>query len=245
VHYGVKKIAGGVLQKVNLPPRNEDPRGGGVLGHAGIQSMLCWMGDNWVIYRGAWALDHILDDPSPPPPLEVPVLNPSDKENRGKPFRELLVQHQADPKCSTCHKKMDPLGFAFQNFDLSGRWRSVEHERYHRYELDGKIEWRGEGKSRPVDATGRLPHGETFSSYGECKELLAEHYLDDMVRGLMKKLTLYGTGRKANVLDLIAIRGIMEEQAENEYALRDLLKALVRSPIMCEPTNMQEKGTVP
>jgi hypothetical protein len=245
VHYGLDKLQGGVLQKVSLPPRTEDPRGGGVIGHAGIQSMLCWMGDNWVIYRGAWTLDHILDDPPPPPPLEVPELNPSDKENRGKPFRELLAQHQADPKCSTCHTKMDPLGFAFQNFDLSGRWRSVEHERYHRYELDGKIEWRGEGKSRPVDASGNLPRGEAFTSFGECKELLVEHYVDDIVRGLLKKLTLYGTGRKANVLDLLAIRGIMREQAENEYALRDLLKAVVRSPIMLEPAVTQQKGTTP
>jgi hypothetical protein len=234
VHYGYPPIDGGKLRKVALQSRPGDPRGGGVLGHAGIQSMLCWMGDNWMIYRGSWALTYILDDPPPPPPLEVPELLPFDKANQGKSFRELLVQHQADSKCSICHKKMDPLGFAFQNFDLSGRWRNVEHERYHRAELDGKIEWRGEGKTRPVDSAGHLPRGEKFASFQECKELLAKHYLDDIVRGLLKKLTLYGTGRPADVLDLVTIRAIVKEQADQEYAMRDLLRALVRSRVFLE-----------
>ena len=199
VHYGYPRIEGGELRKVALRPNADDPRGGGLLGHAGIQSMLCWMGDNWLIYRGAWTLTHLLDDPPPPPPLDVPELLPFDKANVGKNFRELLVQHQADAKCSVCHRKMDPLGFAFQNFDISGRWRNVEHERYHRAELDGKIEWRGEGKSRPVDASGKLPRGGEFKNFPEFKNLLAQRYQDDIVRGLLKKLTLYGTGRSASV----------------------------------------------
>ncbi len=242
VHYGYPGIEGGELRRVELKQREDDPRGGGVLGHAGIQSMLCWMGDNWVIYRGSWTLNHILDDPPPPPPLEVPELLPFDKANEGKSLRELLVQHQEDSKCSVCHKKMDPLGFAFQNFDLSGRWRNVEHQRYHRAELDGKIEWRGEGNTRPVDAAGTLPRGEKFNSFGECKELLAEHYLDDIVRGLLKKITLYGTGRTANVLDLATIRAIMNEQSDKQYSMRDLLKALIRSRIFLDTTATSNKG---
>ena len=229
VHYGHDSIDGGKLRKVKWSKRSDDPRGGGILGHAGIQSMLCWMGDNWVIYRGSWTLNHILDDPPPPPPLEVPALNPFDKENQGKSFRELLVQHQEHRGCSICHQKMDPLGFAFQNFDLSGRWRPVEYDRYHRSELDGKIEWRGEGKTRPVDAAGKLPRGEEFSGFSECKELMIKHYMDDIVRGILKKLTLYGTGRSANVLDLASIRSIMKEQSRQQYPMRDVLKAFVRS----------------
>ena len=233
-HYGYPEIQGGNLQKVDLKTRPDDPRGGGILSHAGIQSMLCWMGDNWVIYRGSWALQHILDDPPPAPPLEIPELNPTDKANHGKSFRELLATHQADSKCAVCHRKIDPLGFAFQNFDLSGRWRNVEHERYHRSELDGKIEWRGEGKTRPVDTVGQLPRGEEFKDFQEFKQLLIQNYLDDITRGLLKKLTLYGTGRKANVIDLITIRGIMRDQRDNDYRLRDALKALVRSRVFYE-----------
>ena len=229
--YDHEPLEGGSLRKVRLALESDDLRGGGVLGHAGIQSMLCWMGDNWTIYRGAWLLNHVLDDPLPPPPLEVPELIPSDKANRGKTARELLVQHQQDPECAVCHRKMDPLGFAFQNFDLSGRWRDVEFDQYHRYELDGKIEWRGEGESRLVDATGKLPRGESFSSYGEFKEILANEYIDDIVRGLLKKLTLYGTGRQPTVRDLVTIQGIMQEHSARGYPMKDMLKALVRSRV--------------
>jgi hypothetical protein len=120
----------------------------------------------------------------------------------------------------------------------------VEHDQYHRYELDGKIEWRGKGKTRPVDAAGSLPRGEKFGSFQECKELLAEHYIDDIVRGILKKLTLYGTGRKADVLDLRAIRSIMKEQSAHDYALRDVLKSLIRSRVFLETsTTLQASRT--
>lgn len=227
-HYGYDGIAGGTLREVKL--RTDDPRGGGIPGHAGIQSMLCWMGENWVIYRGAWALRCLLDMPPPPPPLEVPELIPSDAANRGKPFRELLRQHQADAKCSVCHKAIDPLGFAFQNFDLSGRWRDVEYDHYLKADLDGKIQWRGAGKTRPVDCAGKLPRGEAFSNHGEFRTLLVKHYTPDLVRGWLKKLILYGTGRKADVEDMVEIRRIMAEHASAGYPLRDLSKALIRSP---------------
>ena len=226
-HYGYPELEGRTLRKVKL--RRDDPRGGGVLGHAGIQSMLTWMGDNWVIYRGAWALRHIFDDPPPPPPLEVPELDPNEGENRGKPFRELLKQHQEDARCSVCHEKMDPLGFAFQNFDLSGRWRDVEFEKYNREEIDGKIAWNGAGKSRPVDAVGQMPRGEKFTNYSEFKQLFVKHYQDDLVLGLLKNLTLYGTGRKPDVAALAEIRAIQDQLRGKGYPLRDVVKAMVRS----------------
>jgi hypothetical protein len=227
IHYGYPALDGGRLRKVTLRP--DDPRGGGILGHAGIQSMLCWMGENWVIYRGAWTLRHILNAPPPPPPLDVPELNPADGKNHGKTFKELLRQHQADERCSVCHKTMDPLGFAFQNFDLSGRWRTLEYERYERKELDGKIAWLGAGKSRPVDATGEMPRGEAFKNFAECKELIVGKYQDDLVLGLMKNLLLYATGREADVDSLAEIRAIMKQQSPGGYRLRDLIKATVRS----------------
>jgi hypothetical protein len=188
--------------------------------------MLCWMGDNWVIYRGAWALKNLLDAPPPPPPLDVPEL---EDEHRGKTLRETLQRHQSDPKCAVCHVRIDPLGFAFQNFDLSGRWRAVEFERYETKELDGKIEWRGVGKSRPVDALGRLPRGEEFRSFGEWKDLVVRHYQADLVRGLSKKLLIYATGRTPDVADLADIDAVMKTLAPKGYPLRDLLKALLRS----------------
>jgi hypothetical protein len=190
---------------------------------------------------GAQALRRILDDPPPPPPLEVPELIPSDGKNVGKSFKQLLVQHQEDAKCAVCHKSMDPLGFAFQNFDLSGRWREREFEKYIRNELDGKIEWRGSGKERPVDATGKLPRGETFTSFAECKQLLVQHYTDDIVRGWLKNVFLYGTGRKPEIADLAEIRQIMAGQRGRGYPLRELLQAVVRSQaFLGEPRSTKE-----
>ncbi len=232
MHYGYDGIAGGTLRKVKF--RANDPRGGGILGHAGIQSMLCWMGENWVIYRGAWVLRHILDHPPPPPPLEVPELNPSEGKNKGKPFRELLKQHQEDTRCTVCHKNIDPAGFAFQNFDISGRWRDLEHESYARGELDGRIAWSGIGKTRPVDSIGRLPRGETFKTFAEFKQLIVKDYQADMVRGLMKNFTVYSTGRKPGIDDIAEIATIMAERRPKGYPLRDMLKAVVRSRAFLE-----------
>ncbi len=224
-HYGYEGIEGQHMRKVSL--RKDDPRGGGILSHAGIQSMLTWMGDNWVIYRGAWALRHILDDPPPPPPLEVPELDPTEGHNKGKTFRELLIQHQNDEKCSVCHKYMDPLGFAFQNFDISGRWRDLEYNSYKRDELDGKIAWRGAGKSRPVDAKGNLPRGEEFQTYEEWKKIVSRHYIEDVAGGVFKNLVLYGTGRTADVDDIATIRKILKEN--KQIKLKDCLKSLLKT----------------
>lgn len=227
LHYGYPPIEDGKLRKVKLRP--DDPRGGGILGQAGIQSMLCWMGDNWIIYRGAWALRHIIDHPPPPPPLEVPELNPSEAGNKGKTFRELFKQHQEDARCAICHRTIDPVGFAFQNFDISGRWRNLEHESYARGELDGRIAWNGVGKTRPVDTAGRLPRGEEFKTFAEFKQLIVNQYQADMVRGLMKNLMIYATGRKPDVHDLKEISAIMQDSAPKGYPLRHLIKATVRS----------------
>jgi hypothetical protein len=232
-HYGYSGIEGHELRRVAL--RADDPRGGGLLSHAGIQSMLCWMGENWVIYRGAWTLRHVFDMPPPPAPLEVPELIPSDGSNRGKTFRELLVQHQQDARCSICHRTMDPVGFAFQNFDLSGRWRTVEHERYARGELDGKIEWRGEGETRPVDASGELPRGERFESFAEFRQLVGKHYAGDVARGLTKSLFVYAVGRQPDLADMAEIRVILAKHADTEYRLRDLLTAVVQSDAFLQP----------
>lgn len=232
LHYGYPRLGGGHLRKVKL--RADDPRGGGILGHAGLQSMLCWMGENWVIYRGAWTLRHILDQPPPPPPLEVPELNPSDAKNKGKSFRELLKQHQQDSRCAVCHKSIDPVGFAFQNFDISGRWRQLEHESYSRGELDGRIAWKGVGKTRPVDAAGNLPRGETFKSFAEFKDIVVKDYQADMVRGIMRNLMIYATGRLPGIDERMEIAAIMKEYRARGYPLRDLLKAIVRSHAFLE-----------
>ncbi len=231
-HYGYKGIVGGHLRKVTL--RKDDQRGGGVMSHAGIQSMLCWMGDNWVIYRGAWVARHIIDDPPQLPPLEVPELDATAGDNKYLTPRELMAKHREDEKCSGCHTKLDPIGFAFQNFDISGRWRDVEHEFYVVDELDSNIAWRGKGKTRPVDTFGQLPGGEEYKSYDDFKNLVVTQYQRDMVRGLMKNFMLYATGRKPDVDDMAEIYGIMDRNAKKGYPLRDMLLSVFQSKAFLE-----------
>ena len=231
-HYGYDGIEGGHLRKVTL--RKEDKRGGGIMSHAGIQSMLCWMGDNWVIYRGAWAARHILNDPPQLPPLEVPELDPTAGDNKYLTARELMALHREDKNCSVCHTKLDPIGFAFQNFDISGRWREVEHEFYVVDELDSQIAWRGTGKTRPVDTLGVLPGGEEYRDYEEFKKLIVSNYQNDMVRGIMKNFLLFATGRKPDIDDMAEIDAIMVKQADKGYPMQDMLLAVFQTKAFLE-----------
>jgi hypothetical protein len=226
-HYGYDGIKGGHLRKVKL--RKDDKRGGGIMSHAGIQSMLTWMGDNWVIYRGAWVARHIIDDPPQLPPLEVPELDATAGDNKHKTARELMAMHREDPNCAVCHVKLDPIGFAFQNFDLSGRWRDVEYASYVVDELDSKVAWRGKGKTRPADTVGELPGGEEFRTYDEFKKILVKDYQQDMVRGLMKNFMLYATGRTPDIDDMAEIDEIMKKHAGKGYPLREMLLAVFQT----------------
>ena len=226
-YYGYDGLDGGELRKVTL--RKDDKRGGGIMSHAGIQSMLCWMGDNWIIYRGAWAARHILNDPPQLPPLEVPELDPTAGDNKYLTARELMALHREDKNCNVCHTKLDPIGFAFQNFDISGRWRDVEHEFYVVDELDSNVAWRGTGETRPVDTVGELPGGHTFRDYDEFKKVVVTHYLKDTVRGLMKSLMLYATGRKPDVDDMSEIDEIMAKNATKGYPLQEMLLAVFQT----------------
>jgi mono/diheme cytochrome c family protein len=231
-HYGYDGLQGGQMRPVTLRP--DDSRGGGIMSHAGIQSMLCWMGDNWVIYRGAWTARNILDAPPQLPPLAVPELDAKSEELSKMSPRELMAHHRQDQNCAVCHTRLDPIGFAFQNFDISGRWRNVEYESYDVKELDSNVAWRGKGETRPVDTVGQLPRGEEFRTYAEFKETVASRYLQDTVRGLLKSFMLYATGRKPDIDDMAEIRRIMETHAADGYPLRKMLLAVFQTKAFLE-----------
>jgi hypothetical protein len=227
--YDYPRLVGSQMRPVRL--RDDDPRGGGILGHAGIQSMTTANGVHWPVSRGAWMLRTLLDNPPPPAPLEVPELDPNAKENQGKTVKEILKKHTEDSRCAVCHRKMDPLGFAFQHFDLSGRWRELEYESYSFGEVNEEaiVTFEPRGKSRPVDATGKMPRGESFTTFAEMKSLTEKHYLDDIVLGYLKRLVLYSTGRTPDILDMQTLREITIRQKPRGYPMRDLLKEFIRS----------------
>ncbi|MEM7012202.1 MAG: DUF1585 domain-containing protein, partial [Verrucomicrobiota bacterium] len=146
----------------------------------------------------------------------------------------VMAFHREDSRCSVCHTKLDPIGFAFQNFDISGRWRDVEHETYVVDELDSNVAWRGEGKTRPVDTLGELPKGHEFRDYDEFKKVVVEHYQKDMVKGVMKKFMLYATGRKPDIDDIDEIETLMDKYAADGYPLRDMLLSIFQTEAFLE-----------
>jgi hypothetical protein len=111
----------------------------------------------------------------------------------------------------------------------------VEHETYKRGELDGRIAWAGEGKTRPVDSAGRLPRGEEFQSFAGFKTLLVEHYQPDLVRGLLKNWFVYATGRVPGIDELAEISDIMTATRTKGDPLRDVLKGVVKSRAFLAP----------
>jgi len=143
--------------------------------------------------------------------------------------RELMAYHRQDKNCAVCHTRLDPIGFAFQNFDISGRWRNEEYESYVVDELDSQVAWRGKGATRAVDTVGQLPRGEQFRTYAEFKEAVASGYLKDTVRGLLKSFMLYATGRKPDIDDMAEIRQIMDAHAAEGYPLRKMLVAVFQT----------------
>src|SRR5262249_35699956 len=156
------------------------------------------------VVRGKWILENILGSPPPPPPANVPAL----KENGegGAPpasVRERLEQHRKNPVCATCHSRMDPLGFALENFDGIGRWRS----------RDG---------NSSVDASGTLPNGTTFNGPTEFRTVLLGHR-DEFVKTVTIKLLTYALGRGLEYYDMPAVRTIVREAAASDYRWSSLV----------------------
>jgi hypothetical protein len=166
------------------------------------------------ITRGVWMLRKILDDPPPDPPLNVPDLNANDPRLSKKPLREQLRVHQEHADCAVCHKKIDPVGFAFEQFDPTGRW--VEFEK------------RGKDKVA-IDTAGHMPRGETFQTLGEMKKILREQYQHDFARGLTKSLLAYAVGRELHPADLETVDAVLQQVRSKQYPVKDIIKALVQS----------------
>lgn len=192
------------------------------------------MGDNWVIYRGAWVVWYIIDDLLQLLFLEVSELDFIKGDFKYLIFWELMVYHWEDFKCFGCHTRLDFIGFVFQNFDISGRWCDVEHVFYLVDEFDGKIAWRGKGKIWLVDIMGFLFGGEEFCSYDEFKKVLVKDYQEDMVWGLMKNFMFYVMGCKFDIDDMVEIEGIMKKNVVKGYLLREMFLAVFQMEVFLE-----------
>jgi hypothetical protein len=204
LHYGIEGVQGNKLQRVSL---NGSKRGG-LLGHGAFLTASANGVDTSPVVRGIYVLEKLLGYTPPPPPPDVPAIEP---DIRGAvTIREQLEKHRKNATCAECHRKIDPLGFALENFDAVGGWRD-EYE-----------------KKTPIDAAGKLPSGDSFRTASEFRKLLVDRE-DQFTHCLTEKLMIYALGRELEIGDRPAIDKILAELNSRKAGLRDLIRLVVMS----------------
>lgn len=199
-------------QWVDLP---EGIHRGGLLGMPAVLAVSSYPYRTSPVLRGAWILDSILGTPPPPPPANVPALEEHKEGADPKSMRERLSQHRENPVCASCHSRIDPLGFALENFDVLGRWR-VE---------DG---------GKPIDASAELSDGTKFNGPDELRAYLLERK-DLFLRNLTSKMLGFALGRGLTLADSCTVDQIVAKVKQNEYKAQSLIEAILLS----EPFRMQ------
>ena len=203
--YGIRNVYGTHFRRALL----NDPRRAGLLGHGSILTVTSYATRTSPVVRGKYLLDNILGAPPPPPPPNVPDLPERGDDGEPASMRERMEQHRANPVCASCHTRMDPLGFALENFNAIGKWRT----------MDG---------TSPIDASGVLPDGTTFAGPTEFRQALLLRR-DEFVRTFTEKLLTYALGRAVQYYDMPAVRTIMRNAAPDDYRWSSLILGIVKS----------------
>jgi hypothetical protein len=204
-HYGIEKVFGNHFRRVTLNDVNRK----GLLGQGSILTVTSYATRTAPTLRGKWLLENILGTPPPPPPPDVPSLK-EDKHAKALTMRQRMEQHSKNPTCTSCHKVMDPLGFALENFDAIGQWRTVEAD-------------------APIDASGVLPDGTKFQGPAGLREILLSRR-DEFVQTLTEKIFTYALGRAMEYYDIPTIRKVTREAEPSEYRWSSLIEGIVLSP---------------
>ena len=221
-HYGIPGVYGSQFRRVSLGA--DSPRRG-LLGQGSILTVTSLATRTSPVLRGKWILENILGTPPPEPPPNVPPL----KENGPKPndksvevieyptVRQRMEEHRTNPVCASCHKMMDPIGFALENFDAVGQWRT----------RDGR---------NPVDAAGQLVDGTKINGPADLRNALLG-YSDQFVRTVTEKLMTYGLGRGVEYYDQPVVRSIVRQASRDNYKFSSLIIGIVESA----PFQMKKK----
>jgi hypothetical protein len=203
---GAKPIRGRQFVRMELPD-GDDRRG--ILAHGSVLTVTSNPTRTSPVKRGRWVLEQILGTPPPPPPPDVPELVDNEKAVLSGSLRQRMEQHRKNPACANCHARMDPIGFAFENYDAIGRYRA----------LDGKF---------PIDASGTLPDGRSFKGPAELKAILKDKK-DLFVRCLTEKMLVYALGRGLEHYDKPTVDGITAAVVKNDYRFSALVTEIVKS----------------
>ena len=208
--YGFDGVEGDDFRRVDL----DDPRRGGLLGQASVLTVTANGVDTSPVLRGVWLLENLLGTPPAPPPPDVEPLNP---DIRGAiTIRDQLAKHRETTACYECHRKIDPLGFALENFDPIGQWRT-------RY-----------GDRVDIDASGELPSGEGFQDVIGFKQALMNRK-DAFARALTKKMLAYSLGRRIEIMDRPQIDALLVSLEAEGNGFRDLVHLIVSSETFAKP----------
>jgi cytochrome c551/c552 len=209
-HYGIPNVHGSQFRRVELP---EDSPRRGLLGQGSVLTVTSYANRTSPVNRGKFILETLLSMPPPPPPAVVPSLKDTDASGAVLSMRARMEQHRKDPACASCHQQMDPLGFALENFDAVGRWRTV-----------------GESQ-QPIDNSGTLTNGATFTGVTGLRGVLLRPPFDnEFVYTVVSKLMTYALGRPLDAIDQPAVRQIMRAAAPSQYSFDAVLPGIVNSP---------------
>ena len=204
-HYGIPNIYGPRFRRVALGP--ETPRGG-LLRHASVLTVTSYATRTSPVIRGNWILGTLLGTAPPPPPPNVPALE-DNAVSASLPVRERLAQHRANAACASCHDLMDPVGFALENFDALGRWRTLE-----------------EGK--PVDASGGFPDGAKFTGVAGLEQALLNRP-ELFASTLTEKLLTFALGRGVESFDAPAVRQVVRDAKADNHRFSAIVLGIVKS----------------
>jgi hypothetical protein len=207
-HYEIPNVAGPDFRRVTLA----DPQRRGLFAHASLLTLTSHAMRTSPVERGKWVMEVFLNSPPPPPPPGVPDFDatPGLKEGRALTVRERMEEHRANPTCNSCHRMMDPIGLALEQFDVTGRWRVRDN-------------------GMPIDSRTELWDGTKVSSPLELREALLKQR-ETLLRTFTRNLMAYGLGRRVEYYDMPAVRRIVRSAAANDHRMSAYVMGVVNSP---------------
>jgi hypothetical protein len=214
--YGLKNVDGDHFRKVQLKPHNMR---GGILAHGSVLTVTSNGIRTLPVDRGVFILENILGDPPSSPPPDVGQLEDVKIPKLDATIREKLELHRKDPTCARCHNKIDPLGFALENFNAIGQFR--------RHEMKYSEE-KGKFKGALVDATGKLPNGKEFKSFGAFKKLILEKE-DDFIHCFVEKMLIYALDRPMGFRDEDFVEKLVKEIKKEGATIDTVIEKIVMS----------------
>jgi len=205
LHYGIDGIYGNKFRRVQLA----DEARHGLLGQGGILTITALANRTSPVARGKWVLENLLASPPPPPPANIPPLREKADDGKVMSMRQQMELHRASPACAICHTRMDPIGFALENFDAVGKWRTTD-------------------SGIPIDASGVTPDGSQFEGPDGLRQALLSRP-ETLVNAAAQKLLTYALGRTIDYYDQPAVRRIVREAAPSDYRWSSIVLGIVNS----------------